>query len=352
MKTLAASVALLTLAGVVAVACSSTTEEAQECAPGDPSCNPPIDGGDETTSETGEIDGGGDTEGDAFVLDTGTGGDAPYDPDVEYDAYVPEVEVGGGGTYVDGGLVGCVPGATQCTNCKDDDGDGLIDWLDPECTSPLDNDESSFGTGIPGDNIDPCKQDCWFDGNSGSGNDGCLFPGKCLPGSTDPKCPYDPVAAADPKQCPAPSAKCMEYCKPLTPKGCDCAGCCDIYKGDKVYTVKLVGECTYATLEDKTKCPTCTKLPECSAPPCGKCDWCLGKTSLPPECTSVPDAGPDAGPDAPPPDAPPPDAAVDAPIDTTPPPPTCPGGLAVCSPTTPCPVGQYCLTGCCIKPPS
>src|SRR5438045_3952646 len=57
----------------------------------------------------------------------------------------------------------CVSGGTQCTNCIDDDGDGKVDWLDPECTGPLDNDESSYATGIPGDNVDPCKQDCWFD---------------------------------------------------------------------------------------------------------------------------------------------------------------------------------------------
>ena len=36
---------------------------------------------------------------------------------------------------------------------------------------PLDNDESSFATGIPGDNMDACKQDCFFDGNSGMGDD-------------------------------------------------------------------------------------------------------------------------------------------------------------------------------------
>ena len=44
---------------------------------------------------------------------------------------------------------------------------------DAECTGASDNDEASFGTGIPGDNKDPCKQDCFFDGNSGSGDDGC-----------------------------------------------------------------------------------------------------------------------------------------------------------------------------------
>jgi len=232
-------------------------------------------------------------------------------------------------------MVGCTPGVTQCTNCKDDDSDGLIDWMDPECTGPLDNDENSFATGIPGDNIDPCKQDCWFDGNSGSGNDGCLFPSKCIKGSTEPKCPYDPKAAADPKQCPPPSDACIKYCKPLTPKGCDCAGCCEVFDpAGKMYTVKLTATCTYESLGDPTKCPTCTQITDCTNP-CKTCDYCLGKTTLPPECyPSTTDAG------------------VDAPADTTPPPSSgCPAGVTACSPTAPCPVGDYCLTGCCVTPP-
>src|SRR3954469_15231541 len=69
---------------------------------------------------------------------------------------------------------------TQCANCVDDDGDGKIDGFDPECTGPADNDEASFKTGIPGDNIDAPSQDCFFDGNSGSGDDGCNEHTCCL----------------------------------------------------------------------------------------------------------------------------------------------------------------------------
>ncbi|MBI2388840.1 MAG: hypothetical protein HYV09_04405 [Deltaproteobacteria bacterium] len=299
--------------------------------------------------------GGSSDESPSTTCDPAT--DPSCQPGTEYDATVPTAEVGGPGAYPPGttvlpdgavvlpdgaivgpdALIGCTAGSTQCTNCKDDDGDGLVDWLDPECTGPLDNDEGSFATGIPGDNIDPCKQDCWFDGNSGSGNDGCLFPAQCLVGSKDPRCPYDPKAAADPKLCPPPSDKCVKYCKPLTPKGCDCAGCCQVFDATgKSYTVKLVAGCTSEALGDPTKCPTCTQIPECSNP-CGKCDFCLGKLTLPPECYPPP---PDAGVDAPPPDAP------------VEPPGTCPPELTKCSPTTPCPTGLYCLTGCCIKPPA
>jgi len=312
---LVAVAAAFLISGAIASACSGSSEEAgTTCDPAtDPTCTP----GEDATVPTAEI---------------GTGGKYPPGSTVLPDGAVmlPDGAIVGPGSFT-----GCTPGSTQCTNCKDDDGDGLIDWLDPECTGPLDNDENSFATGIPGDNIDPCKQDCWFDGNSGSGNDGCLFNSKCLPGSTEPKCPYDPVAAKDPKQCPPPSEKCIKYCKPLTPKGCDCAGCCDVYdSAGGLHTVKLTTTCTYETLGDATKCPTCTKIADCSNP-CGKCDFCLGKLTLPPECyPATPDGG--TAPDAPPP----------------PPPGSCPDGLTACSPTTPCATGLYCLTGCCIKPPA
>ena len=38
--------------------------------------------------------------------------------------------------------------------------------------------------------MDACKQDCFFDGNSGAGNDGCLWQLKCDPRSINTKCPY------------------------------------------------------------------------------------------------------------------------------------------------------------------
>ena len=79
----------------------------------------------------------------------------------------------------------------QCSDGIDNDGDGKIDYDDPECVGPLDNDESSFATGIPGDNMDACKQDCFFDGNSGVGDDGCEWQLKCDPMSVENKCPYD-----------------------------------------------------------------------------------------------------------------------------------------------------------------
>lgn len=320
------------IAAAIATACGSSTTESTACDPlTDPSCTA---NGDET----------------------GTGGETGGD----YDSSVPTAEVGGSGMYPPGStvlpdgavvlpdgaivgpgsLTGCTPGSTQCTNCVDDDKDGFIDWLDPECTGPLDNDESSYATGIPGDNIDPCKQDCWFDGNSGSGNDGCLFDLRCSKATANAACPYDPSLSA--KECAPPSTKCIDYCKPLTPKGCDCDGCCQVYDPTgAVHTVKLVAGCDVAHLSDPTKCPVCTQVPSCLNP-CGKCDFCLGKTSVPPECyPSTTDAG--TG-----------EAGTTDGGTTVPPTPTtpCPTGSTVCDPSHPCPTGEYCLTGCCIKPPA
>jgi hypothetical protein len=294
-KTILAIAAAVVFPGVLAIACSSKEEATPECSANDPACANADVGGDDTS---------------AFADGTG------YDTQLDW-APGETITLDGGGK--------CVPGPTQCTDCVDNDGDGLIDWMDPECTSPLDRDENSFGTGIPGDNIDPCKQDCWFDGNSGAGDDGCNIDGRCLKGSTEPRCPYGGDAwASNPANCPKPTAKCIEYCGKLTPKGCDCLGCCEVFDPAGVrHLVKLVGECTYETLTDATKCPPCTQVPECTPePPCGKCDWCLGKTSLPAECS---DAGVDAG--------------------------GCDNGMPACSPTQACPFPdkQYCLTGCCVN---
>ena len=126
--------------------------------------------------------------------------------------------------------VGCANlGVMACGDGKDNDGDGLIDAEDPECSGPCDNDEGSFATGIPGDNMDACKQDCFFDGNSGSGDDKCEWNLKCDPKSPGANlakaCPYDPNAS-----CPTDQVQgCKDYCLTRTPNGCDCFGCCQVF---------------------------------------------------------------------------------------------------------------------------
>lgn len=233
---------------------------------------------------------------------------------------------GDGGYYPGDGSPGsCSPlvladGTTpQCADCKDNDGDGKVDWQDPECAGPLDNDEATFGTGIPGDNVDACKQDCFFDGNSGQGDDRCEWNLKCDPANPGaPSCPYDPGY----KNCPGTqSAQCIAFCAKLTPNGCDCFGCCDVPTGDGgVAHVTLSSTCSMADINDPSKCKTCTPNPSCSNP-CDRCELCLGKTTLPADCaTGATDGGTGQ---------------------------TCSTG-EVCNETTACPAGKFCLTGCCV----
>jgi hypothetical protein len=218
---------------------------------------------------------------------------------------------GGGGTY---GV-----GTTQCTNGIDDDGDGLIDGFDPECTGAADNDESTFATGIPGDNRDPKWQDCFFDGNSGAGDDGCRYSTDCLTGAL-------PLTDAD---CTV-TQQCLDFCRPLTPNGCDCFGCCTVAQpGGSTVDIMEVATCSLSNLSDTTACPRCTKSTQCGNT-CGECELCLGKTQadLPASCTPTGTGGTGAG--------------------GAPPVYTCDNGAQVCGPDSPCATSQYCSLGCCI----
>jgi hypothetical protein len=237
---------------------------------------------------------------------------------------------GGGGSSADGSTgndgPGKIPiGQTQCSDGIDNDGDGLIDLADPECVGPLDNDESSFATGIPGDNVDPCKQDCFFDGNSGMGDDGCLWQLKCDPLSTEPKCAYDSnYASQHANECSVSASQsqfCIDHCSPLVPNGCDCFGCCLIPGAPN--PIRLAATCTAADFGDPTKCPPCTQVTQC-VNTCEHCELCIGKTTLPADC--APDGG--------------------TPV------PTC-GSYQPCSTVAgpdavPCPANTGCITGCCI----
>ena len=224
----------------------------------------------------------------------------------------------GGYNAGDGSPGTCVPlvnadgTSPQCANCIDDDGDGLVDSADFECAGPLDNDEKTFGTGIAGDNQDACKQDCFFDGNSGQGDDRCEWNLKCDPKVTTGACTYDPAF----KNCPATQRdECVNKCAKLAPNGCDCFGCCNIQlPGGGSRDVRLSATCSIADIDDPAKCPPCTMVADCQNP-CDRCELCIGKTSIPADCTGGQ---------------------------------TCSVGQA-CNDTTPCPTGTYCLTGCCIE---
>lgn len=212
------------------------------------------------------------------------------------------------------GQVACGTGACACSDGIDNDGDGLIDGLDPECTGPFDNDESSFATGIPGDNVDPKWQDCFFDGNSGAGDDGCRYSTDCMTGALPPTSPDCTL-----------TQQCIDFCQRLVPNGCDCFGCCQVTDPDGgTVDIFLASTCSMDVISDTTKCPRCTATTTCGNT-CGTCELCLGKTlaDLPPECT------------------------VDG--STAP---TCNEGQQVCNATTPCQAGYYCQNGCCLPIPA
>jgi hypothetical protein len=221
-------------------------------------------------------------------------------------------------------LPGCTPGATQCSDCIDNDNDGQIDGFDVECTSTADNNEGSFATGISGDNIDAKNQDCFFDGNSGGGDDGCATPTCCLLGYSHDECAakglgnnFDPAT-----DCPAPSQMCIDYCQPAASPGCDCFGCCTICDSDSCRDIAVnpavSPQCTLETLDDEAKCLSCTKSTTCGGSTCGgeTCTLCPGQTSedLPSSCGG-----------------------------TT----QCPGST-VCTGSADCDAGDFCSAGCCI----
>jgi hypothetical protein len=268
-------------------------------------------GGDSANPGDGTGDVPGEGGGDADV--PGADADADADADVSGD----DVGLPDDATSPDGAPCG----TTQCSNCIDDDGDTLIDGFDPHCSSAADDDEGSFATGIPGDNRDRTWQDCFFDGNSGGGDDGCRYHTCCVLGSA---CPADLADHFDPATDCEISAECIDTCMPGTTPGCDCFGCCQIWVDGVEHVVytnpALAPDCTLDVIGDPALCPPCTPTVICGNP-CvpAECELCPGMTpdDLPPECS-----------------------------DTTP---QCDDGVTPCATTADCPADYYCSLGCCIE---
>ena len=199
----------------------------------------------------------------------------------------------------------------KCGNGLDDDGDGKIDLKDPECTSPCDDDEKSFQTSLPGQNLD-CKSDCYWDANSGAGEDKCEWNLKCDPLSPgdDIGCAYDKNLKMCTMTQPDP---CLNFCVPLIPNGCDCFGCCEI--AGKFYYLNSNPQCS---LNNLGACNSCTFNKQCanSCEP-AQCEVCFGQdvNDLPPECNDTP---------------------------------SCDNGLP-CLDETDCPGFNFCQTGCCVE---
>jgi len=273
----------------------------------------------------------------------------------------------------------------QCGNCSDDDGDGQVDYRDPECLGPCDNTETpGLDNGVGGTSGNSCGVDCYFDYGNGPGWDNCMWNHKCDPLSpealSEPSCAYDLsfVNAHGDRECPADQDPvCYDTCKPITPNGCDCFGCCTFPQLEGlgpaggngfVWIGNLDSDnnstCTLADLTNPALCPPCTPTGNCYNE-CGHCEICVGKPTLPEDCfppdAGVPDsavpqidaAGRDvvgvdltaprdaARPDTAGHDAARPDAYV---------PPRCDPGVLPCGlPGDPeCVTPFYCVTGCCI----
>jgi hypothetical protein len=205
----------------------------------------------------------------------------------------------------------CGDHVCQCDDGKDNDGDGLIDGLDPECTGPWDDDEATFATGLPTKTNGKCR-DCFWDDNPGRGTEGCAYANACLRGLA-------PTTGACSCQV---SQRCKDTCLGRTPNGCDCFGCCTVTQPDGgVVDIEFADSCSLAKIADTNACPRCKQSPDCSNP-CGTCELCPGRkqADLPASCSGA------------------------QPGDRH----TCDEGQPLCSANAPCAQDNYCQLGCCI----
>ena len=222
----------------------------------------------------------------------------------------------------------------ECGDCIDNDGDCKVDAADPNCWGPCDDNEGGWDGQIPGQqNQSPClAMDCYFDFDSGSGNDGCHWSHACDP--LEPSsCSYNEnhnIPGTN-RSCgelmDEQSMQCSNYCGPLTPNGCDCFGCCEVPIDDQTsVTVYLgsgtenqgTGTCDFESAADPEKCYPCTQVQGCLNT-CEHCELCIGKLELPPDCMEQ----------------------------------ECPPEFPPCGlpGQDPCPDGLFCNTGCCTPNP-
>jgi hypothetical protein len=297
--------------------CTGKTDEVTTTAEGDTDTGiGPLDSADGTATTRGSATetGVGDADGGSAESDPSAGSASADGPDPSAGSGTTD---GGGGP---GNPVDCGGDIWQCGNGMDDDGDGFIDLFDPECTGPCDDDESSFQTGLPGDNMD-CKQDCFFDGNSGQGDDGCIWDLRCDPANPGANigCEYTGNNNCN-NQPPNQEQGCIEFCEPFVPPGCDCFGCCTVQTPDGPIDIFLNSD-PECSLENLDACEMCTSQIDDCGTPCvpEKCQVCFGETEPPEGCGGEQ---------------------------------TCPSGDS-CDADTPdsCPPDYFCYLGCCYPPP-
>jgi hypothetical protein len=227
----------------------------------------------------------------------------------------------------------------ECADGLDNDEDGLVDSDDPDCFGPCDDNELGYFPQRSVDGAGGCTFDCYFDGDTGSGGGDCLWDVRCDPLGPGKEwdganCSYDPTKFDCTSHFEAQYEQrttCQSNCEFRTPNGCDCFGCCLFPTATSPDRHLLIGspvpgtasqyECSYveAIKEPSPLCPECTPVPSCYKP-CGQCELCLGKTTLPEDCTPEEVAG------------------------------RCGPNTQVCGlpGDEPCSENFYCLSGCCV----
>ncbi len=211
------------------------------------------------------------TSGDTTTLDT-TGTSTTAGPSTGPTTGGDEATTGPGSWEL-----ACAGKVYQCGDGLDNDGDGAIDNADLECISPCDDDERSFQTALPGQAKD-CKNDCYWDADSGAGQDKCEKSLEC-----DSQDPGGQIGCGFVDECPAETpAQCLDFCVPLIPNGCDCFGCCHIDTPEGVQDLYLDSspECALGNL---AACNRCTFEVQC-ANPCEGCEVCFGEQAPPAGC--------------------------------------------------------------------
>ena len=295
--------------------------------------------------------------------DMSADGAAPSDDGATPSDSGPPTDLGPGIVVTeDGGFMwtcrrtACGGRVTECGDCLDNDADGVADERDPECLGPCDNSEGpALTAGVGGETGGPCQSDCYFDFGNGSGNDDCFWDHRCDPLSVAPNfppegdsCPFEELRVGG-RDCPATqSAMCAEVCRPLTPNGCDCFGCCSFDEiadrpagagGEYVWIGSVfdgtnTGSCTFADVEDTSLCKPCTPVGDCLNT-CGRCELCIGRdpASLPADCF------------------PPPVVDGGVPMDLGMPALRCDPGVQACGLPADALCGPdfYCVTGCCVN---
>ncbi len=214
--------------------------------------------------------------------------------------------------------IDCGGAVYACGDGEDNDGDGHVDLADPECTGPCDDDEATFQTGLPGDNMD-CKQDCFFDGNSGQGDDGCIWDLRCDPENPGANINCEYTGGNNCNNQPAnQDPECVMFCEQFVPPGCDCFGCCEVQTDEGAVHIFLNSGPDCA-LDNLDACQTCTsQIGDCGVP-CvpDTCQVCFGESEPPEGCDDN-------------------ECVIGDP----------------CDDVSDCAQDYYCLLGCCYPPPA